>query len=60
VEDTRTGFLILYCDKSNKDPKPPIFLKDLTLLPFILVLFDKLEIYFTRLFVVVMSTPLFL
>ena len=44
VADTRTGFLILYGDKSNNEPKPPIFLKPLIVDPLIFVLFESFDI----------------
>ena len=48
VEVTIRGFLILYCPRSNTDPKPPIFLKFLISLPLIFVDFDNLEMNLTK------------
>ena len=60
VAETKTGFLQLYGCRSNKEPKPPIFLNPLIVDPLIFVLFERFDIYFTKLFVFDVSTPLFL
>lgn len=60
VADTKTGFLKLYGFRSNIELNPPIFLNPVIVDPLIFVLFERFDIYFNKLFVFDVSTPLFL
>ena len=60
VLETITGFFIRNLERSNIEPKLPIFLKDVDSVFFLYVFFDILDMYCTNLSAAAILTPLFL